>query len=84
MCSRQRNGGESWIKPELGLATFEGNTKTNILAYEDGSPVCRVIPWLDTRPGMLEDERIKAASSEPVSGEEHNAFKDPKGPTNEP
>jgi hypothetical protein len=75
-----KNGGETWIKPELGLTAFEGNTKTNILAYEDGSPVCRVIPWLDSRPGIPEDERIKAVSSEPVSGEEHNAFKDPKGP----
>ncbi|MEE2753216.1 MAG: hypothetical protein VX910_04470 [Candidatus Latescibacterota bacterium] len=74
------DSGENWTKPELGLTAYEGNKKTNILAYEDGSSVSRIIPWFDTRPGVSPDERIKSISSEPINGEEHNAFKDPKGP----
>jgi hypothetical protein len=39
-----------------------------------------VTPWLDTRPGVPENERIKAIASEPVDGGEHTAFLDPAGP----
>ncbi len=37
-------------------------------------------PWLDTRQGVPENERIKAIASETVSGQKHTAFADPKGP----
>ena len=39
-----------------------------------------VTPWLDTRPGVSERERLKAFCSEAVSGEKHTAFSDPRGP----
>ncbi|NPV46816.1 MAG: hypothetical protein HPY69_07650 [Armatimonadetes bacterium] len=73
------DGGETWAKPALGLVEWGGTRETNICANEQGRPLM-VIPWLNTRPGVPEDQRIKAIHSEPLSGEAHTAYQDPAGP----
>jgi hypothetical protein len=73
------DGGETWVKPALGLVEWGGTRQTNIVADEQGNPIM-AIPWLDTRPGVPDDQHIKAIHSEALSGEAHTAFQDPAGP----
>lgn len=78
-CVAVSRDGIVWEKPKLGLVSYRGRTDTNIVADEAGNELS-VVPWLDTRPGVPADERIKAFHSESVSGEKHTAYYDPKGP----
>lgn len=71
--------GVTWEKPNLGSVEYDGRKDTNIVTDDAGNALM-VIPWLDTRPGVPESQRIKAFYSEAVSGEEHTAFRDPRGP----
>ncbi len=79
LCVAVSEDGVTWDKPDLGLVERGGRRDTNIVADTDGTPLM-IVPWLDTRPGVADDERIKALHSEPLSGEKHTAFQDPKGP----
>ncbi len=78
LCVAVSDDGVTWIKPSLGLVERDGHRNTNIVADTTGNALM-VVPWLDTRPGVPENERIKAISSEPVNGEKHTAFADPVG-----
>lgn len=77
-CVAVSRDGLTWEKPKLGLVPYRGRTDTNIIADTAGRELA-VVPWLDTRPGVPADERIKAFHSEAVSGESHTPFFDPKG-----
>lgn len=79
LCVATSEDGVTWDKPALGLAERAGRRDMNIVADLDGKPLM-IVPWLDTRPDVPANERIKALHSEPLSGEEHTAFQDPKGP----
>ncbi len=78
-CVAISNDGVTWTKPNLGHAAYGEHQDTNIVADDAGNALT-IIPWLDTRPGVPKNERIKAFYSEAVSGEKHTAFRDPKGP----
>lgn len=80
LCVATSGDGVTWTKPALGRVIRDGRQDTNIVADEAGNALVRVMPWLDTRPGVPENERIKALHSEPLSGEKHTAFADPAGP----
>jgi hypothetical protein len=80
LCVATSDDGATWTKPKLGLVERAGRRDTNLVADEQGQPLMMVTPWLDTRPGVPDTERIKAIASEPLSGEKHTAFKDPAGP----
>ena len=80
LCVATSDDGATWTKPKLGLVERAGRRDTNLVADEQGQPLMMVTPWLDTRPGVPDTERIKALASEPLSGEKHTAFKDPAGP----
>ena len=79
LCLATSKDGINWIKPNLGLVKHAGQTDTNIVADESGNSFM-AIPWLDTRPGVPENERIKTLASESITGEAHTAYADPKGP----
>ncbi len=79
LCVATSEDGVDWAKPSLGRAEYDGRKDTNIVSDEAGNGLM-AIPWLDTRPGVPENERVKAFYSEAVSGEKHTAFRDPKGP----
>ncbi len=76
------DGGASWTKPALGLVAHGGRRDTNIIATDAGEAVFQYngAPWRDTRPGVPENERIKAMVIEPLSGEKQTAMYDPHGP----
>ena len=79
LCIATSDDGITWTKPNLGLVKRAGRRDTNIIGDEAGNALM-IVPWLDTRPGVPEHERIRAIASEPVSGEKHTAFADPAGP----
>ena len=79
LCVATSEDGLSWTKPALGLVERAGRRDTNLVADEAGQPLM-VVPWLDTRPGIPAEERIKAITSEPISGQKHTAYLDPAGP----
>jgi hypothetical protein len=79
LCVATSNDGVTWTKPALGLVERAGRWDTNIAASESGKPL-RATPWFDARSGVPANERIKALHSEPISGEKHTAYVDPKGP----
>ena len=76
------DGGATWIKPALNGVTKPEWPDNNIITTDDGVPrfAFPCAPWVDTRPGVPADERIKMVQSEPVSGEKHSAMRDPAGP----
>lgn len=81
-CVALSDDGVTWTKPELGLVERAGRRDTNLIADDTGTArfSWSGMVWLDTRPGVPENERIKGFCSEAVSGEKHTAFKDPAGP----
>jgi hypothetical protein len=70
LCVATSDDGVTWSKPAFGPAG------TNVVGNFDYNSA----PWIDTRPGVPESERIKATASEPLSGERHTAYVDPAGP----
>ncbi|MHB0936594.1 MAG: hypothetical protein ACYC6A_09410 [Armatimonadota bacterium] len=80
-CVALSEDGVTWTKPALNLFVHPGWENNNIIVSDAGlaelSFPCA--PWVDTRPGVPEDERIKAITCEPVSGEQHTAKRDPGG-----
>jgi hypothetical protein len=80
--AESRDGGATWTKPVLNRVTRPDWPDNNIFATDDGEPrfAFPCAPWVDTRPGVPANERIKMIQSEPVSGEKHTAMADPAGP----
>jgi hypothetical protein len=80
--AESRDGGATWSKPVLNRVRKPEWPDNNIIATDDGEPrfAFPCAPWVDTRPGVPADERIKMVQSEPVSGEKHTAMIDPAGP----
>ena len=80
LCVASSDDGVTWTKPDLGVVERAGRRDTNITVEEPDRPMLMATPWRDERPGVPDDEAIKALASEPLSGEAHTAFQDPKGP----
>ena len=80
--AESRDGGATWTKPALNLVAKPEWPDNNIVATGDGEPrfAFPCAPWVDTRPGVPADERVKMVESVPVSGEPHTAMRDPAGP----
>lgn len=76
------DGGATWTKPKLDLVKRPGWEGNNIIATDTGEPrfAFPCAPWVDTRPGVPPDQRIKMIQSVPLSGEAHTAMRDPAGP----
>ncbi|MFM8414218.1 MAG: exo-alpha-sialidase [Planctomycetota bacterium] len=80
--AESRDGGATWTKPALDLVKRPDWPANNIIATVDGEPGFSFpcAPFVDTRPGVPKNERVKMIESVPVSGEKHTAMNDPKGP----
>jgi hypothetical protein len=81
-CVAISDDGETWTKPALGLFHRPGWEGNNIIVSDTGRAELSFpfAPWVDTRPGVPEEERIKGVICEPLSGEAHTAMRDPGGP----
>lgn len=79
LCVAVSEDGINWNKPKLGLCERAGSKANNVTSDEEGKAFM-AIPWFDTRNGVPKHERIKALTSQPISGEKHTAYCDPRGP----
>ena len=60
-CYAESKDGIHWMKPDLGIVPFQGNTHNNIIWAEPH--LDNVTPFRDTNPACLPDERYKATCS---------------------
>jgi len=74
VCTAESGNAVFWRKPDLGLYSFEGSKKNNIVWQGVGAH--NFTPFKDENPACLPDERYKALGSE---GEKLYAFKSPDG-----
>lgn len=59
--------GFHWTKPNLGLVEVDGSKENNVILHEP--PFCHNFsPFLDTRPGVPQDQRFKALAGTLKSG----------------
>jgi hypothetical protein len=81
-CVAESRDGVTWTKPVLNLVRKPEWPDNNIIATDAGVPefAFPCAPWVDTRPGVPANERIKMFMSQPVSGKKHTAMVDPSGP----
>lgn len=80
-CVAVSKDGEHWQKPVLNLFKHPEWRETNIIIAETGLAELSFpfAPWVDSRPGVAGNERIKGLTCEPVSGAKHTAMNDPGG-----
>ncbi|NJD01101.1 MAG: hypothetical protein FIA99_00525 [Ruminiclostridium sp.] len=79
MCVAISDDCVTWRKPALGIVERAGHRDTNVTADENGQPFY-AIPWHDNRPGVPENEQIKAITTHVLSGRAHTASHDPNTP----
>ncbi|NJD04393.1 MAG: hypothetical protein FIA99_17765 [Ruminiclostridium sp.] len=79
MCVAISDDSVTWSKPVLSLVERSGHRDTNVTVNKAGKPFYG-ITWYDTRPGIPENERIKAVTTHVLSGEKHTARRDPNTP----
>ncbi|WP_221031953.1 hypothetical protein [Actomonas aquatica] len=60
LCLATSEDGLVWEKPNLGLVEFDGSTANNITGFADGASTTWMFTFLDPRPDVPADERIKA------------------------
>lgn len=66
-CYAESSDGISWSKPELNLFEVSGSKANNVILTE--APFTHNFsPFLDTRPGVPQEERYKAVAGEEKSG----------------
>lgn len=66
-CYAESQDGVTWTKPKLGLFEFQGSKDNNILFSEPGVSH-NFSPFLDTRPGVPADQRLKAVGGTAKTG----------------
>lgn len=66
-CYAESQDGITWHKPKLGLVEWQGSRANNII-LADESISHNFSPFVDTRPGVPADERLKAVGGEAKTG----------------
>lgn len=61
-CYAESADGVNWTKPELTLFNYAGHERNNIVIYNQPPASHNFSPFLDTRPGVPEGERLKAVA----------------------
>jgi len=67
-CYAESRDGINWIKPDLGLFEVQGTTKNNVILSNTAPFSHNFAPFLDTRPGVPQSERYKAAAGTQKTG----------------
>jgi hypothetical protein len=62
VCYAESADGIHWKKPPLGIVEFNGSKQNNIVWRGDGSH--NFMPFVDTKPGVLKEERYKAVGGD--------------------
>ena len=61
-CYAHSVDGVHWVKPDLGLFERQGTRRNNVVLADQTPCSHNFCPFLDTRPGVPEDERFKAVA----------------------
>lgn len=61
-CVAESKDGKVWTKPELGIYEIHGTRDNNVVYAKDAPNSHNFMPFLDTRPGVPEEERYKATA----------------------
>jgi len=67
-CYAESRDGVSWSKPRLGLFEVNGTKDNNVILDNAGSVTHNFCPFLDTRPGVPEPQRLKAVGGTDKDG----------------
>jgi len=59
-CCALSDDGIQWMKPELDIYEVAGTRRNNVVLFDDPSGTHNFAPFIDTRPGVPEEERFKA------------------------
>ncbi|MFH1006829.1 MAG: hypothetical protein V1800_04910 [Candidatus Latescibacterota bacterium] len=59
LCMAVSSDGIHWSKPSLGLVEFQGSKDNNIVFPGEDAWLCGATVFLDTRPGLPDDEAFK-------------------------
>ena len=70
LCYATSKDGISWEKPNLGHFEFQGSRDNNVIVDEKGQPISPNV-FLDTRPGVPEEERFKGIVQDDRRGPGH-------------
>ncbi len=80
VCYAESRDGIEWYRPELGLVSYKGSTRNNIIW--DGPGALDFTPFRDSNPDCREGEEYKALGSPSARNHEEQAllaFKSPDG-----
>lgn len=61
--------GHEWTFPSLGIHEIAGSRANNVILAKMPALLHNFSPFLDSRPGVLQDERFKALSGHPGPGD---------------
>jgi hypothetical protein len=79
-CYAESPDGKTWVKPKLGLVSFEGSTENNIvLGPNSRRSSCNFAAMLDDRPGVPAAERYKGVGAANAREEGLLRFVSPDG-----
>lgn len=67
-CYAESTDGVNWVKPELGLYEYDGSKANNIVLADSAPYTHNFAPFIDSRPGVPEDERYKALGGTSKTG----------------
>ena len=66
-CVAQSKNGITWTRPKLGLFEVHGSKDNNVVLAGMPPYSSNFSPWIDTRPGVPNDERYKSLSGSGIS-----------------
>lgn len=69
VCYGESRDGHEWTFPKLGLHEINGSRDNNVLLAKMPWMLHNFSPFLDTRPGVPDDERYKALAGHPGPGD---------------
>ncbi|MCC7192868.1 MAG: hypothetical protein IT444_08815 [Phycisphaeraceae bacterium] len=67
-CYAESHDGVNWIKPQFSRHAYAEHTRNNIIIYNQPPASHNFSPFIDTRPGVPESERLKAVAGLHESG----------------
>lgn len=71
--------GHEWEFPELGIHEVDGTRKNNVILANEPDLLHNFAPFLDTRPGVPENEKYKALAGHPGPGDKRSMDVSGKG-----
>lgn len=69
VCYAESDDGHEWRFPSLGLHTVDGTKNNNVILANQPRFLHNFVPFLDTRPGVAPERRLKGLAGHPGPGD---------------